>query len=206
MKATIDKTAAATLLIATSPLMAAAAVAIRVQMGSPVLFRQTRPGYGGEPFQIFKFRTMSDARDAEGNLLPDGERLTTVGQLLRKASIDELPQLLNVLRGEMSLVGPRPLLMRYLDRYSPRQRLRLWAKPGITGWAQVHGRNAIDWETRLELDAWYVENASIWLDLRILALTAAQLLRHEDVKAGGTADFDEFRGSEGQPATQTGAV
>ena len=142
---------------------------------------------------------MTDDRDEDGNLLPDGERLTKLGRFLRETSLDELPQLINVLRGDMSLVGPRPLLMRYLPRYSPRQRLRMWAKPGITGWAQVHGRNALNWDSRLELDAWYVENASLLLDIEILARTVFQLVKRDDVLAGGGAEFPEFWGSEKPP-------
>ena len=199
LKRSVDVAAAAVALTLTSPILVAAGVAIRVTMGAPVLFRQVRPGYGGRPFRIYKLRTMTDARDHFGEPLPDGERLTHLGRLLRESSIDELPQLFNVLLGDMSLVGPRPLLMRYLPRYSARQRLRLWAKPGITGWAQVHGRNALDWKAHLELDAWYVEHASFWLDLKILALTLPQLVRRRDVLAGGVADFEEFWGDAERP-------
>lgn len=199
LKAALDVSASAAALAALSPILAAVAVAIRIDMGSPVLFRQVRPGYLGEPFRVWKFRTMTDDRDEDGNLLPDGERLTKLGRFLRETSLDELPQLINVLRGDMSLVGPRPLLMRYLPRYSPRQRLRMWAKPGITGWAQVHGRNALNWDSRLELDAWYVENASLLLDIEILARTVFQLVKRDDVLAGGGAEFPEFWGSEKPP-------
>ena len=199
LKTALDRGGAAALLLATSPLSLAAALAIWRQMGSPVLYRQKRPGFQGRPIRVWKFRTMTNERDAEGKLLPDDERLTALGRFLRETSLDELPQLVNVLLGDMSLVGPRPLLMRYLPRYSPRQRLRHFAKPGITGWAQVHGRNALDWDSRLELDVWYVENASIVLDLEILVRTLLQLTRREDVKAGGSADFDEFWGSEEPP-------
>ena len=175
--------------------MAAAALAIRWSMGSPVLFRQERPGLGGRAFWLLKFRTMRDAFDAEGRLLPDSERLTSVGRLLRATSVDELPQLINVLRGEMSLVGPRPLLMQYLARYSPRQARRHEVKPGITGLAQVRGRNALSWEEKFELDVTYVETWSLLTDLKILLQTAASVVRREGISQTGHVTMPEFLGS-----------
>jgi sugar transferase EpsL len=154
------------------PLGASTALAIRLNMGSPVFYRQTRLGYLNRPFRLWKFRTMTNERGPDGQLLPDAERLTRLGRFLRETSLDELPQLLNVLAGDMSIVGPRPLLTRYLQRYSDTQRKRHNVRPGITGYAQVNGRNALDWESRLELDVWYAENQTLWLDLKILAKTA----------------------------------
>jgi sugar transferase EpsL len=180
------------------PLLAVALVVagvVRVKLGTPVLFCQVRPGLYGTPFLLLKFRTMTDERDSAGNLLPDDVRLTSTGRLLRALSLDELPQLINVLRGEMSLVGPRPLLMQYLDRYTPTQARRMDVRPGITGWAQVNGRNAVSWEERFEMDVWYVEHRSLWLDLRILLLTLLKVVRREGVSAAGHATMPEFRGS-----------
>ena len=171
------------------------AVLVRWKLGSPVLFFQYRPGQGGRLFKIVKFRTMIDARDASGQLLPDSERLTAFGRMLRSTSLDELPALWNVLKGEMSLVGPRPLLTEYLPLYTARQARRHEVRPGITGWAQVNGRNAIDWEQRLELDAWYVENRSLALDLKILWMTVGKVLKREDINQAGRATMDRFRGS-----------
>lgn len=199
LKRAVDVCVAGAGLTLSAPVMAVVAGAIYADMGAPVLYRQVRPGYRGRPIRIWKFRTMTNERGEDGQLLPDAERLTRLGRLLRELSLDELPQLVNVLTGEMSLVGPRPLLVRYLPRYSPRQRLRLWAKPGITGWAQINGRNTVDWKTRLELDAWYVEHQSLWLDLRILLATASKVLVHDDVLAGAGAEFGEFWGEEGPP-------
>jgi len=178
-KRILDITLTALALPLLAPLMGAIALAIYVTMGRPITFRQERPGLHGRPFILLKFRTMTDARDAAGNLLPDGERLLPLGRFLRSTSLDELPELLNVLRGEMSLVGPRPLLMRYLDRYTPAQARRHEVKPGITGWAQVNGRNALTWEERFALDVWYVDHWSLGLDLRILVLTAWKVLKRE---------------------------
>jgi sugar transferase EpsL len=175
-------------------------VVVRVRMGSPAFYGQVRAGRDGAPFTLWKFRTMTGSRDESGSLLPDAQRLRALGLLLRRFSLDELPQLVNVLCGEMSLVGPRPLLLRYLPRYSPRQRLRLVAKPGITGWAQVNGRNTTDWSTRLELDAWYAENWTFGLDLKILALTLLQVFKTGSVKPGAGAELDEFWGEAGPPA------
>lgn len=182
-------------LVMTAPLMAGAAAAIRLTMGSPVFFRQQRPGLNGAPFYLVKFRTMREPRPGEDMLRSDGQRITAVGRFLRASSIDELPTLLNVLKGEMSLVGPRPLLMQYLDRYTPRQARRHKVKPGVTGWAQVNGRNALSWEEKLELDVWYVEHQSFWLDLRILATTVRKVVAREGISALGEATMSEFMGS-----------
>ena len=175
--------------------MLSTAVLVRATLGSPVLFKQQRPGRHGRPFWMLKFRTMKDAVDAQGNALPDAERLTAVGRFLRASSLDELPELLNVLRGEMSLVGPRPLLMEYLTRYSPAQARRHDVAPGITGWAQVNGRNALDWERKFELDCWYVDNWTNLLDLEILLRTAAAVLRREGIAHGAEATMPKFMGS-----------
>ena len=188
---------ALTLLAAPVLLPAGLAVAalVRAKLGRPVLFRQVRPGLHGRPFTMFKFRTMLDARDAAGHPLPDAERLPAFGRFLRSTSLDELPELLNVLRGEMSLVGPRPLLVRYLDRYTPAQARRHEARPGITGWAQVNGRNEASWDERFAADVWYVDHATLALDLRILWLTVSKVLRREGVSAEGHATMPEFLGS-----------
>jgi lipopolysaccharide/colanic/teichoic acid biosynthesis glycosyltransferase len=175
--------------------LAAVAVAIRVRMGSPVLFRQDRPGLQGRPFRLAKFRTMRAAAGPTGRPLPDGERLTALGRFLRASSLDELPQLWNVLAGDLSLVGPRPLLMQYLARYSPEQARRHEVRPGITGWAQVNGRNALSWEEKFALDVWYVDHWSLALDLRILALTALQVLRRSGISREGYATMPEFMGT-----------
>lgn len=167
---------------------------VRNKLGSPVFFRQTRPGLHGRPFQMVKFRTMTDARGPDGKLLPDAERLTRLGRFLRAASLDELPELWNVLKGDMSLVGPRPLLMDYLPLYSPRQARRHEVRPGITGWAQVNGRNAISWEEKFELDVWYVDNRSLWLDVEILWLTVKKVLVREGISAAGEATMSKFTG------------
>ena len=170
------------------------ALQIRRKMGSPVLFRQNRPGLGGKAFQMLKFRTMRDEYDDKGNLLPDGERLTDFGRWLRTTSLDELPELWNVLRGEMSLVGPRPLLMEYLPLYSTYHTRRHEVRPGITGWAQVNGRNALSWEEKFKLDVWYVDNRSFWLDLKILFITVKKVLVREGITAKGAATMPVFTG------------
>ncbi|MBE0613571.1 MAG: sugar transferase [Burkholderiales bacterium] len=195
LKRSIDFFAALALLMALSPLFALLALAVRWKLGSPVLFAQTRPGLQGAAFKFYKFRSMTDARNNTGELLPDAARLTPFGELMRKFSLDELPQLFNVLKGDMSLVGPRPLLMEYLPLYSERQAKRHAVRPGITGWAQVNGRNALDWEERFELDLWYVEHQSFWLDLKILAMTAARLLRPRGIAQKGQATMAKFTGS-----------
>jgi len=178
-----------------APLGFALAVVVRMKLGSQVLFRQERPGRDDRIFELIKFRTMTDARDASGALLPDDQRLTSFGRKLRSSSLDELPTLLNVVRGDMSLVGPRPLLVDYLDRYTPEQRRRHEVAPGITGWAQINGRNAISWEQKFELDVWYVENVSLRTDLAILFRTVAEVLDQRDVSAEGHATMPEFMGS-----------
>jgi sugar transferase EpsL len=182
-------------LILLSPLLAAISLLIRLKLGSPVLFRQQRPGLGGAPFTILKFRSMSDARDSDGRPLPDPARVTAFGQLLRRTSLDELPELINVLRGEMSLVGPRPLLMKYLDRYSLEQSRRHDALPGITGLAQVKGRNHLSWEEKFDLDTWYVDHRSLLLDLKILAMTVSTVVSAEGVSAANHFSSPEFKGS-----------
>jgi lipopolysaccharide/colanic/teichoic acid biosynthesis glycosyltransferase len=182
-------------LVVLSPFLIFIFILVHLRLGSPVLFRQVRPGFGGRPFTLFKFRTMRDLRDPEGNLLPDEARLPGFGRFLRRMSLDELPELFTVLKGDMSLVGPRPLLPQYLDRYTPEQARRHEAKPGLTGWAQVHGRNAINWEEKFALDVWYVDNRSFWLDLKILAMTAWKVLRREGISAEGEATMPEFMGT-----------
>ena len=167
---------------------------LRHKLGSPILFRQTRPGLHGQPFDMIKFRTMTDARGADGELLPDRDRLTSFGNLLRATSLDELPELWNVLKGDMSLVGPRPLLMEYLPLYSPEQARRHEVRPGVTGWAQVNGRNALTWEEKFRLDVWYVDHRSIWLDGKILWLTVRKVLSREGVNATGEATMQKFTG------------
>ncbi|MHB8763268.1 MAG: sugar transferase [Deferrisomatales bacterium] len=181
--------------LAISPLLLALTLWVRWQLGSPVLFDQVRPGLGGRPFRMLKFRTMTDARGPDGELLPDGERLTRLGRFLRSTSLDELPEVWNVLKGEMSLVGPRPLLMQYLDRYTPEQARRHEVKPGITGWAQVNGRNAVTWEQKFALDVWYVDHQSRWLDVKILALTFLKAWRREGINQEGQATMSEFMGT-----------
>lgn len=183
-------------LIILSPVLVVIAFLVRVRLGSPVLFRQQRPGLRGRPFILLKFRTMTDARDADGNLLPDEQRLTSFGRFLRRTSMDELPELLNVLKGDMSLVGPRPLLMQYLDRYTSEQMRRHEVKPGITGWAQINGRNALSWEDKFALDVWYIDHLSLWLDLRIILLTIWKVLRREGISQAGFATMPEFMGNQ----------
>jgi len=196
LKRGFDFLIALTLLIALSPLLALLALAVRWKLGRPVLFAQTRPGLHGAPFEFYKFRSMTDARNAAGELLPDEARLTPFGKLMRKLSLDELPQLVNVLKGDMSLVGPRPLLMEYLPLYNERQARRHEVRPGISGWAQVNGRNALDWEERFELDLWYVEHRSFWLDLKIIGMTAWRMLRPQGIVQPGHATMSKFTGSQ----------
>ncbi|MGL1863266.1 MAG: sugar transferase [Pseudodesulfovibrio sp.] len=178
------------------PVMLIVALLVRVKLGGPVLFRQIRPGLHGKPFEIIKFRTMRDAVGPDGKPLPDCERLTSFGRLLRSTSLDELPELWNVLKGEMSLVGPRPLLMQYLDRYTPEQARRHDMRPGITGWAQVNGRNALSWDDKFLLDVWYIDNQSVTLDVKILWLTVGSVFKRDDVCQPGHATMEEFMGSE----------
>ena len=186
-------------LILVSPVIGLVALWIRLVAGKPVIFAQVRPGYRGKLFPVFKFRTMTDETNAEGNLLPDEDRLHRWGRFLRATSLDELPELVNVLRGEMSLVGPRPLLARYLERYSPEQMRRHEAVPGITGWAQVNGRNALSWDEKFALDVWYVDHWTFWLDVRILALTIWKVFRREGISQPGMATAEEFMGNEPNP-------
>ena len=193
-KRLFDILVATTLLLLTLPLMLATALAVRLALGAPVLLRQTRPGKGGIPFIFFKFRTMTEERDGAGRLLPDERRLTPFGRWLRMSSLDELPQLFNVLRGDMSLVGPRPLLMEYLPLYSPLQARRHEVRPGITGWAQVNGRNALSWDERFRLDVWYVDHRSLLLDLRILLLTVLRVFQARGVAQPGQATMTRFTG------------
>jgi sugar transferase EpsL len=192
LKRVFDIVVSAVALTVLAPVMGLIALLVWRTMGRPVLFRQARPGLHGKPFVMYKFRTMRDLRDADGNLLPDEARLTPFGRWLRTTSLDELPELVNVLRGEMSLVGPRPLLMEYLERYTPEQARRHEVKPGITGWAQIHGRNNLSWEERLRLDVWYVDHWSLWLDLKILWRTLWMVLRREGISAQGHATMPRF--------------
>lgn len=197
LKRALDVAGAGVGLVAAAPVMALVALAVRRQLGSPVLFRQQRAGKDGALFTLWKFRSMRDHLDERGRPRPDAERLTSFGRWLRASSLDELPQLVNVLRGDMSLVGPRPLLPQYLPRYSQRQARRHEVRPGITGWAQVRGRNALSWDEKLELDVWYVDHWSLWLDAKILAATAAKVVSRSGVSAAGEATMPEFMGSMG---------
>ncbi len=183
-------------LLLLSPLLLVVALSVRLFLGKPLLFRQQRPGYKGRPFFIYKFRTMTNASDSAGNLLPDAERLTPLGRFLRAFSLDELPELFNILRGEMSVVGPRPLLMEYLPRYSPEQMRRHEAYPGLTGWAQIHGRNALTWADKFRLDVWYVDHWSFWLDIRIILLTFWKVLQREGISQPGQATTEYFMGND----------
>lgn len=182
-------------LIALSPIIFVVAILIRFKLGSPVLFKQLRPGLNGKPFNMLKFRSMLDATDKAGNQLPDQQRLTRFGRILRSTSLDELPGLINVVKGDMSLVGPRPLLMEYLPLYSSEQSRRHLLRPGITGWAQVNGRNAISWEDKFKFDVWYVDNHSFWLDIKILFLTVKKVLVREGISAAGEATMTKFTGT-----------
>jgi sugar transferase EpsL len=194
-KRTLDLVVTIPLLVLASPLLALVALLVRMRLGRPVLFRQQRPGLNGRPFALLKFRTMNDNRDDRGELLPDAERLTPLGRTLRSTSLDELPELLNVLGGQMSLVGPRPLLMHYLDRYTREQIRRHDVKPGITGWAQVNGRNELTWEEKFAFDVWYVDHLSLSLDLKIVWLTVWRILTRQGLNEPGQATAQEFRGS-----------
>lgn len=196
MKRLFDSVAAASgLLLLALPLLILALL-IRRRLGSPVLFRQVRPGMNGQPFEMVKFRTMTDARGPGGALLPDAERLTAFGRFLRSSSLDELPELWNVLKGDMSLVGPRPLLMEYLPLYSPHQARRHDVRPGLTGWAQINGRNALSWEQKFALDTWYVDNRSFWLDIKIIGRTIVGVLKRSGISAQGEATMPRFTGTE----------
>jgi lipopolysaccharide/colanic/teichoic acid biosynthesis glycosyltransferase len=194
LKRAFDIAVSASALIILAPVLSAVGLMVRLRMGPPALFRQVRPGLNGRPFELVKFRTMQDAIGDDGSPMPDAERLTQFGRWLRATSLDELPELWNVLRGEMSLVGPRPLLMDYLPLYSPEQSRRHEVRPGITGWAQVNGRNAISWERKFELDVWYVDRHSLWLDLKIILITLGRILKREGISAPGSATADRFEG------------
>lgn len=195
MKRLLDIIIASIALILLSPLYAYVAYKVKKNLGSPVLFRQVRPGLHGKPFEMIKFRSMKDAVDAQGNLLPDSERLTPFGKMLRSSSLDEMPELWNVIKGDMSIVGPRPLLMEYLPLYNEEQAKRHRVRPGMTGHAQVNGRNAISWEEKFKLDTWYVENQSVWLDFKIMLKTVKKVLAKDDINAEGEATAAPFRGN-----------
>lgn len=195
LKRLLDIVIASSALVVLSPVYAFVAYKVRKNLGSPVLFRQVRPGLNGKPFEMIKFRSMKDAVDAQGNPLPDSERLTPFGQMLRSSSLDEMPELWNVIKGEMSIVGPRPLLMEYLPLYNEQQAKRHNVRPGITGYAQVNGRNAISWEKKFELDTWYVENGSLWLDFKIMLKTVQKVIAKDDISAEGEATMSKFTGT-----------
>ena len=195
IKRLVDMCVSVAAIVLLSPLLLVTMLVTRIKLGGPVFFRQQRPGLGGRPFEMVKFRTMTDSRDSVGNLLSDGERLTAYGRFLRSTSIDELPELWNVLKGDMSLVGPRPLLMDYLPLYSAEQTRRHEVRPGVTGWAQINGRNAISWDEKFALDIWYVDNRSFFLDLKILLMTAKNVLIRRGVNAVGSSTMPRFTGS-----------
>lgn len=203
LKRIFDITAATAALVVLSPVYAITAYKVKKNLGAPVLFRQTRPGLNGKPFEMIKFRSMKDALDVEGNPLPDSERLTAFGQTLRNTSLDELPELWNVIKGDMSLVGPRPLLMEYLPLYNKEQNRRHQLRPGITGFAQVNGRNAIGWDKKFELDTWYIDNQSLWLDIKILFKTVKKVLIKDDISADGEATMSKFTGSKNHPVVES---
>jgi len=194
MKRVVDFIASFVGMTVLLPIIAILSLLIRLNLGSPILFEQVRPGMHGKPFRMIKFRTMKDASDSNGNLLPDTERITNFGSFLRATSLDELPELWNVLKGDMSLVGPRPLLMEYLDLYTPEQARRHEVRPGVTGWAQVNGRNAISWEEKFKLDVWYVDNRSLWLDIKILFMTVKKVFVREGISADGHVTIEKFKG------------
>ena len=195
LKRAFDIAASTSALIVLSPVLAITAYKVKKELGSPVLFRQTRPGLHGKPFEMVKFRTMKDATDKEGNALPDSERLTEFGKKLRASSLDELPELWNVLKGDMSLVGPRPLLMEYLPLYNAEQAKRHNVRPGVTGYAQVNGRNSLSWEDKFKLDTWYVEHQSLWLDMKILLKTVKKVIIKDGISAEGEATMTKFTGT-----------
>ncbi|MDD3517288.1 MAG: sugar transferase [Chromatiales bacterium] len=196
LKRMFDVVVAAMVLLLLSPLILVVALLVRIELGSPVFFRQPRPGLHGRPFVLYKFRSMRDAMGPDGELLPDGQRLTRFGRFLRASTLDELPELFNVLKGDMSLVGPRPLLMEYLPLYDTEQARRHEVRPGLTGWAQVNGRNALDWDERFRHDVWYVDNRSFLLDLRILFMSVVRVLRAEGISQPGHATMERFRGGD----------
>jgi lipopolysaccharide/colanic/teichoic acid biosynthesis glycosyltransferase len=196
MKRLLDIVCSSLALLLFSPVIAIVALLVRTRLGSPVFFRQTRPGKDARPFEMIKFRTMRDAHDADGELLSDAQRLTRLGRTLRSTSLDELPGLWNVLRGDMSLVGPRPLLMQYLPLYSEEQARRHLVRPGVTGWAQVNGRNSLSWDEKFALDTWYVDNHNLWVDMKILLLTVWKVVRRDGISAADDATMPVFRGNE----------
>jgi sugar transferase EpsL len=193
-KRAIDILGAGLTLVVLSPVLLVSALVVATRLGRPVLFKQKRAGYGSRAFNVLKFRSMTNARDPDGTLRPDSERLTPLGVFLRESSIDELPSLLNVLKGEMSLIGPRPFIYDYVDLYTPEQARRHDVRPGITGWAQVNGRNALSWEEKFRLDVWYVDNVSLWLDIKIVFLTLKKLIQRDGISAPGSATMERFRG------------
>lgn len=195
LKRLLDIVIASSALVLLSPVYALVAYKVKKNLGSPVLFRQLRPGLHGKPFEMVKFRTMKDALDLDGNPLPDSERLTAFGKMLRATSLDEMPELWNVIKGDMSIIGPRPLLMEYLPLYNEQQAKRHNVRPGITGYAQVNGRNAISWEKKFELDTWYVENQSLWLDFKIMLKTIKKVIAKDDISAEGEATMTKFTGT-----------
>ena len=198
LKSLFDKTLALFLIILFSPIYIVVSLLIFFKMGSPILFRQKRPGYKEKIFGIYKFRTMTNEKDANGNLLPDDKRLVGIGKFIRSTSLDELPQLFNVLKGDMSFVGPRPLLEEYLPLYNEKQKRRHDVKPGITGWAQVNGRNAISWEQKFDYDVWYVDNQSFWLDIKILWLTFLKVVKRSDISSSTSSTMEKFTGSKNE--------
>ncbi|MFC2947719.1 sugar transferase [Virgibacillus sediminis] len=204
MKRIFDVMVSTICLIIALPVLLITSVVIRMKLGSPVIFRQQRPGLYGKPFNIYKFRTMTDQRDKSGELLPDHVRLTKTGKIIRKLSLDELPQLFNVLKGDISLVGPRPLLMEYLDLYTTEQARRHDVRPGITGWAQVNGRNAISWEEKFQLDIWYVDHQSFWLDMKILFLTVLKVFKSEGIQQDGQTTMEKFKGTSEEKVSRNG--
>ena len=195
LKRTFDLLLTATGIFFLAPVLVLTMLLVRGKIGTPVFFTQARPGLHGKSFRIYKFRTMTDEQDTAGNLLPDADRLVPFGRFLRSTSLDELPELINVIKGDMSLVGSRPLLMEYLDRYSPEQARRHEVRPGITGWAQVNGRNTLSWEDKFKLDVWYVDNRSLWLDVKILYMTIWKTVRREDINQDGQATMSRFMGN-----------
>lgn len=197
-KSLFDKTLALFLIILFSPIYIVISLLIFFKMGSPILFRQKRPGYKEEIFGIYKFRTMTNEKDVDGNLLPDEQRLVGIGKFIRSTSLDELPQLFNVLKGEMSFVGPRPLLIEYLPLYNQKQKRRHDVKPGITGWAQVNGRNAISWDQKFDYDVWYVDNQSFWLDIKILWLTFLKVVKRSDISSSTSSTMEKFTGNKNE--------
>lgn len=202
VKRIFDIVVAGSLFIALVPVLPLLAILIRICLGAPVIFRQMRPGLKGRHFELLKFRTMLDLKGLDGEPLPDVERMTRLGNLLRSLSLDELPELVNVLKGEMSLVGPRPLLMEYLELYSPEQARRHDVLPGITGWAQINGRNTIDWESRFELDVWYVEHRNLWLDIKILFLTLHKVIKREGISSEGHVTMPKFTNRNPRPRSE----